>query len=506
MFDLLTLGFEQIMNFNILSSIFIGVLAGIIAGAIPGFTITMAVVLALPFTFGMLPAQGVATILGVSVGGLSGGLITAALLGIPGTPSAVATTFDAYPMVKNGYPGRALSIGIWSSFFGSIISMVALVTIAPQIAALAMKLGPWEYFSLIAFSITIIAGLTGESVEKGLLAGLFGLALANVGIDPMTGVPRYTFGTHFLQAGVPFLTVLIGMFAISRLFREIEGHKNDDASRLENKSNAINTKIKIDVMEGLKITLSQPINLIRSSLIGTFIGAVPGAGASISNILAYDQAKKGSKHPEKFGTGIADGIIASESGNNSTAGGGMITTISLGIPGSAVGAVVLSALMIHGVNPGPLLIKNNPEIVGSIFATIMIASFFMLIIQFVGARFFVQIVNIPKYMLVPVVITLCVIGTYVLNNRISDLYILLVMGIVGYIFVKFKYPLTPAILGVILGPMAETNLRRALITDPNAMLFFTRPISLFFIVLAVVSVVFSIRQNKKIASKIKSNS
>jgi len=259
------------------------------------------------------------------------------------------------------------------------------------------------------------------------------------------------------------------------------------------------------LVKGLKITLGQPINLLRSSLIGTFIGAVPGAGGSIANILAYDQAKKGSKHPEKFGTGIADGIIASESGNNSTAGGGMITTISLGIPGSAVGAVVLSALMIHGINPGPLLIQNNPEVVGSIFASIMVASVFMLFIQFLGARVFVRIVNIPKYILVPVVLTLCVIGTYVLNNRISDLYILLVMGLFGYILVKYKYPLTPAILGVILGPMAETNLRRALITDSNAALFFTRPISLFFIVMAVVSIIFSIRQNKKISRSNKAN-
>lgn len=499
MFDLLNIGFEQIMSLNILFSIFVGVLGGIIAGAIPGFTITMAVVLALPFTFGMLPTQGVATILGVSIGGLSGGLITAALLGIPGTPSAVATTFDAYPMVKNGYPGRALSIGIWASFFGSIISMIALVTIAPQIAELAMKIGPWEYFSLIAFSLTIIAGLTGDSVEKGLISGLFGLAIACIGIDPMTGIPRFTFGVLFLQAGIPFLTVLIGMFAISRLLSEIESksiNNNEIANKKTKKD--LSKKFDFDILESLKIVLKQPINLLRSSLIGTFIGAVPGAGASISNILAYDQAKKGSKYPEKFGTGISDGIVASESGNNSTAGGGMITTIALGIPGSAVGAVILSALMIHGVTPGPLLIKNNPEIVGSIFASFIVASVFMLIIQFIGAKFFIKIVDIPKFILVPVVLSLCVIGAYVLNNRISDLYILLVMGIIGYLLVKYKYPLTPVILGVILGPMAEINLRRALITDPNAMLFFTRPISLFFIILAVISLVFSIRQNIKL--------
>lgn len=498
MFDLLTLGFEQIMSVQTLLFMFIGTLAGIIAGAIPGFTITMAVVLTLPFTFGMIPTQGVAAILGVTVGGLSGGLISASLLGIPGTPSSVATTFDAYPMTKNGYPGKALSIGIWSSFFGSIISMVILVTLAPQIAQITMKIGPWEYFSLIAFSLTIIAGLTGDSIEKGLIAGLLGLALATVGIDPMTGVDRYTLGIQSLRAGIPFLTVLIGMFAISRLFGNIENYKFEIDKDIQDESDMISKKIDIDLIKGLKTVLGQPINLLRSSLIGTFIGAIPGAGGSISNILAYDQAKKASKYPEKFGTGISDGIIASESGNNSTAGGSLITSIALGIPGDATGAVLLSAMMIHGVNPGPLLTKNNPEIVGTIFASIIVASFFMLFIQFIGSRFFIKIVKIPQYILVPISLALCVIGTYVLNNRISDLYLLLAMGLLGYILVKFKYPLTPVILGVILGPMAETNLRRALVTDSNPLLFFTRPISLFFIVLAVVSIIFSIRQNMKV--------
>src|SRR6056297_443106 len=501
MFDLLTLGFDEIMSINILFSIFIGVLGGIIAGAIPGFTITMAVVLALPFTFGMLPTQGVATILGVSVGGLSGGLITAALLGIPGTPSAVATTFDAYPMVKNGYPGRALSIRIWSSFFGSIISMVALVTVAPQIAALAMKIGPWEYFSLIAFSITIIAGLTGESVEKGLLAGLLGLAIANVGIDPMTGVPRYTFGLYYLQAGVPFLTVLIGMFAISRLFSEIESHNIHSDADLKSKSEAINKKFDIDLVKGLKITLGQPLNLLRSSLIGTFIGAVPGAGGSIANILAYDQAKKGSKHPEQFGTGIPDGIIASESGNNSTAGGGLIPMIALGIPGSAVSAVMLAALQIHGINPGPMLIINNPEIVGTIFVGFFIATIFMLLIQFSGARLFLKITHIPKYILVPTVMALCVIGSYLLNNRYSDLYVLFVMGIIGYFLKKYNFSLAPVILGVILGPIAETNLRRSMMTSPDWTLFFTRPISLGFLILGLLSIMYSIWQSYSVKKK-----
>ncbi len=496
MIDMLILGFEQILNFNLLINMFLGVLAGIIAGAIPGFTITMAIILTLPFTFAMSPTVGIATMLGVFVGGLSGGLITAALLGIPGTPSAVATTFDAFPMVKNGQPGRALGIGIWASFFGSLLSMILLITLAPQVANLAMKIGPWEYFSLIVFALTIIASVTGDSVVKGLLAGLLGLLIATIGLDPMSGTARFTFGIGFLEAGVPFLTVLIGIFAVSRLLTELENKEE-----VKQGEKLVTGKIKFEIFTSLKEVLGQPINLIRSSLLGALIGAIPGAGASIANILAYDQAKKGSKHPDKFGTGIPDGIIASESGNNSTAGGGLIPMIALGIPGSAVSAVMLAALQIHGINPGPMLIINNPEIVGTIFVGFFIATIFMLLIQFSGARLFLKITHIPKYILVPTVMALCVIGSYLLNNRYSDLYILFVMGIIGYFLKKYNFSLAPVILGVILGPIAETNLRRSMMTSPDWTLFFTRPISLGFLILGLLSIMYSIWQSYSVKKK-----
>ncbi|SJZ70968.1 tripartite tricarboxylate transporter permease [Selenihalanaerobacter shriftii] len=494
MLEILVQGIQEVFHLSILIKMFIGVAAGITAGAIPGFTITMAIVLTLPFTFGMSPIQGVTTMVGVFIGGLSGGLITAGLLGIPGTPSAVATTFDAFPMVKKGEPGRALGIGIWSSFFGSLISMILLITIAPQVANLAMKIGPWEYFSLVVFGLTIIASVTGDSIVKGLIAGCFGLLIATVGVDPMSGVPRFIFGIENLGAGIPFLTVLIGVFAVSRLLTELEVNEEDEE---QTTGIGIDSNIKFAPLESAKEVLSQPVNLIRSSIIGAFIGAIPGAGASISNILAYDQAKKASKHPEKFGTGIADGVIASESGNNSTAGGGLIPMIALGIPGSAVSAVMLAALMVHGINPGPMLIKNNPDVVGSIFVSFFVATVFMLIIQFVGARLFLKITKIPKYLLVPTILSLCVIGAYVLNNRFSDLYILFVMGIIGYILKKYNFALAPVILGVILGPIAETNLRRALMTSPDWSLFFTRPISVGFLILGVLSIIYAIWQNNK---------
>lgn len=485
-------GSAALMDPIILLDMLVGVIVGVVAGAIPGFTITMAIVLALPFTFTMAPIQGIATMLGVFVGGLSGGLITATLLGIPGTPSSVATTFDAYPMAKKGQPGRALGIGIWASFFGSLISAIILIFAAPQLAGLAMQMGPWEYFSLIIFALTIIASISEGSLLKGVTAGLIGLAIATIGQDPITGVPRFTFGFSQLGAGLPFLTVLIGIFAISQLFSELEKPESIKAGQ-----ESITGKFKFNPLESLVDVLKQPVNLLRSSAVGALIGALPGAGSSISNMLAYDQAKKGSKHPEKFGTGIADGTIASESGNNATAGGSLIPMVAFGIPGDAVTAVMIAALMVHGINPGPMLISEQPTLVYAIFAGFVIASFMMLVVQFVGVRAFLKLTSIPKYVLIPVVLAFCVLGAFALHNRIFDVYGLLVLGLVGYILKKLNYPLAPIILGVILGPIAERNLRRALMTSTDWSLFFTRPISLLFLLIAAASLVYAFWQHKK---------
>ncbi|WP_209121905.1 tripartite tricarboxylate transporter permease [Alkalihalobacillus sp. BA299] len=497
MFDLLLLGISEIFQIRILLIILLGVIVGILAGLIPGFTVAMAIVLTLPLTFGMEPVAGVAAMIGVFVGGMSGGLISAALLGIPGTPSSIATTFDAYPMTKKGEPGKALSIGIWASFLSSIISLLLLVSIAPQIAKFALLFGPWEMFSLIIVSLTIIASVTGDSIIKGLIAGLFGLLIATVGADPISGLSRFSFDLRALRAGIPFLVVLIGMFAISRLLVSLERKElmKDSQDRQKDKLQHMNFVLR--PLKTLKIVLSKPGNLIGSSAIGSIIGAIPGAGGSIANIVAYDQAKKWSKNPEKFGTGCEEGVIASEAGNNSTVGGDLIPTVALGIPGSAVTAVLLSALMVHGITPGPLLIVNEPNVVGGIFFAFFVASFWMLITQFLGIRYFMKVTQIPTHVLVPVILFLCVVGTFVLNNRLTDLYILLAMGIVGYIFTKYDFSLAPAIIGVILGPIAEVNLRRAFMSDPDWTLFFTRPISLAFLILTVISILFTIWQTKK---------
>lgn len=482
-------GLGQILQFGIILTMIVGVIAGIVASAIPGLTITMAVVLTLPFTFGMPPMQGVATMLAVYVGGLAGGLISAALLGIPGTPSAVATTFDAFPMSRKGEPGRALALGIWASFLGTLISTVILIFAAPPLAMIAVKLGPWEYFSLIVFALTVIASLVGRSMLRGLIASLLGMFIATVGADPLIGIPRFTFDVPLLRAGIPFLTVLIGVFAVSQLLSELE-----DVRGVERGKALIPGEIDFAPFKVLREVLSRPVNLIRSSLVGAFIGAVPGAGGSIANLLAYDQAKRASRTPEEFGTGIADGVVASEAGNSSTAGGGLIPLIALGIPGSAVDAVLIAALMVHGISVGPRLILEHPELVYGIFISMILAATMMLLLALWGMRILLRITDVPKHILVPVVLAFSLVGVFALNNRLTDVYILFFAGLLGYILKKLDYPLAPLILGVILAPIAETNLRRALMTNDQWTLFFTRPISLLLLVLAVLSIFFTLRQ------------
>ncbi|EEB82978.1 trap-t family transporter, large (12 tms) inner membrane subunit [Roseobacter sp. GAI101] len=368
-------GAAQVFTLATLIYMLAGSIAGIVAAAIPGFTVTMAIVLTLPLTFTMDPLQGISVMLSVYVGGYTGGLISAALLGIPGTPSSVATTFDAFPMARKGEPGRALSLGVWASFFGTVISTIVLIFAAPPLALFAVRLGPWEYFSLIVFALTIVASLVGASVVRGILAGLIGLAISTVGPDPMMGRPRFDFGFEMLQTGLPFLVVLIGIFAISQLVSEVE-----DASNVRSGNTLVTGAIEFHTWAVMKEVLMRPVNLVRSSIIGVLIGALPGAGGSIANLVAYDRAKRASKHPETFGEGEPDGIVASEAGNSATAGGGLIPLIGLGIPGSAVDAILMASLMVHGISVGPRLIIDHADLVYGMFIAMVVASFMMLVV------------------------------------------------------------------------------------------------------------------------------
>jgi len=486
--DAFLLGASEVLSFSTLIMMFFGAIAGIVAAAIPGFTVTMAIVLTLPLTFALPPLQGVSVMLSVYVGGYTGGLISAALLGIPGTPSALATTFDAYPMARKGEPGRALSLGVWASFFGTLISTAVLIVAAPPLAVFAVKLGPWEYFSLIVFALTIVASLVGHSLQRGLISALVGLAIATIGTDPMMGRPRFDMGFDALRAGLPFLVVLIGIYAISQLASEVE-----DPKSIKTGEKLIKGEIKFNNLSVMREVLMRPVNLIRSSMIGVAIGALPGAGGSIANLIAYDQAKRASKTPEAFGTGTPEGVIASESGNSATAGGGLIPMISLGIPGSAVDAILLAALMVHGISIGPRLIMDNPDLVYGMFVAMAVSSLMMLLVCVVSMRAFLRVAEVPKWVIVPTVLVCCIVGTFALNNRVSDLSLLIAIGVFGYAMKALDYPLAPLVLAVILGPIAETNLRRALMTNNDWSLFVTRPVSLIFLVAALLSIAWAIR-------------
>ena len=464
----------------------IGVLAGIVAGAIPGFTITMAVVLVLPFTFGLSPIEGLSTMLGVMVGGLSGSLISAMLIGIPGTPAAVATTFDGLPMVRSGRPGLALGLGVWSSFFGGLIGAVLLMTIAPNLAQIGLEFGPWGYFSMIIFALTITASLSGKNLTKGLIAGTIGLLAASVGEDRISGVLRLNFGFDALESGFSYLPVLVGIFAFSQLMGDIRDPKRACEPLMDRKASAI----RVEHRRAIGIVLRNWINLIRSSCIGVFVGVLPAAGASISNILAYDQAKKASKTPERFGTGFEPGIVAPESANNATAGGSLAIMMALGIPGDAVTAVMLGALLIHDIVPSPTFIVEKPVLAYSVLVAFFLAHFVMIVLQSVGTRIFLQCVRLRLYILAAVVLGYCAIGMFALNNVVIDMWTMFWFGILGYLMQRLGFPLVPVILGVVLGNIAEVNLNRAVSTDPNLMLFLTRPWSLFFLILAVFSAVF----------------
>src|SRR5690606_24779197 len=356
--DHLIAAFAAVFEFHDLMLMTAGVIAGLIAGAIPGFTITMAIVRTLPFTFGMSALQGLSTMPGVYVGGLSGGLMAATLVGIPGTPSAVATTFDGFPMARNGRPGLALGIGVWASFFGGVLSAVLLALVAPPLARIGLEFGPWDFFSLVAFALTIAASLSDKDLLKGLIAAVFGILVASFGEDQINGVARFSFGIDALEQGFAFLPVLVGLFAFSQLMSDVR----DPATATESLAARGATAVKIEHLQSIKAVFVRWGTWLRSSLIGVFVGVLPAAGSSISNILAYDQAKKASPYPEKFGTGIPDGIVASEAANNATAGGALITMMALGIPGDAVTAVMLGALLIHDIAPSPTFISTQPQL------------------------------------------------------------------------------------------------------------------------------------------------
>src|SRR5688500_10554329 len=476
----------------------VGTLVGVVGGALPGVTITMTIIVVLPFTFGLDPLQGLAAMTGVYVGGSAGGLVTATLLGLPGTPSAIATTFDGHPMAQKGEPGRALWLGIWASFFGGLLGGVFLIGATGPLAAFALQFGPWEFFSLFVLALSMVAGLAEASLLKGLVSGCLGLIVTILGTDPVMGQDRLTLGIPFVKGGIDFLPVLIGVFAFSQIMGEIErrGATAQVAAAADRIVHLAASQSKV-----LWEILSRPFQLVWYAFIGVLIGALPAIGGSAASMMAYDQAKKLSRRPERFGTGVPEGIIASEASNNANVGGSLVTIMAFGIPGDAVTAVMLGALTIHGIQSGPLFISQNTTLAYGMFAAYILAHALVLAILLPGVRWMLRIVIVPKSILFPVVLVLCVVGAYALGNSMATVYVLLASGVFGYLMVKFGFPLAPFILGVILGDQIEINLVRSLMTDSNLWLFVTRPISALLLAMAVGSIVLSLWQHRRMQKK-----
>jgi putative tricarboxylic transport membrane protein len=491
-YGLLLNSLGEVLQLQYLLPLVIGTLAGLVGGVLPGVTITMTIIIVLPFTFGLDPLAGLAAMVGVYVGGESGGLVTSSLLGIPGKPSAVATTFDGFPMARRGEPGRAIWLGTWASFIGGLLGALFLVGATVPLAAFALQFGPWEFFSLFIFALSMVAGLTEASLLKGFLSGAIGLVITVIGTDPIMAVPRFTFGSDFLRGGFQFLPVLIGVFAFAQIMSDLERMSAGVAlSRVEAAS------LKVSHLAVIWEIVSRPVLLIWSTIIGLLIGVLPAIGGSAANVMAYDQAKKFSRRPEKFGTGIPEGIIASEASNNSNVAGSLVTIMAFGIPGDAVTAVMLGAMTIHGIQPGPLFMSQQPKVAYGLFAAYILAHPIMIVLQWLLARVYLRIVRVPKSVLIPVVLVLCVVGAYALNNTMDNVWALLLFGGVGYGMVKLGLPLAPLILGVILGDQIEVNLVRSLMTDADPWLFLTRPISGAMLVLSALSVLLAVWQHHR---------
>ncbi|MFQ3789147.1 tripartite tricarboxylate transporter permease [Halomonas sp. A29] len=468
-------------NGYIFLAIAAGTVLGLIFGSLPGLTATMGIALLLPLTFGMEPVTGMGMLLGVYCGAISGGSIPAALLNIPGTPSSVATTLDAFPMARNGEPGRALGLCIVASMIGGMISVLIFAFMSPLIAETALRFSAIEYATLGLFGLTIIASVSDKSLIKGIVAGLIGVLISLIGIDSLTGVVRLTAGIPALIGGVDFMAALIGLFALSQIITDTTTSRSDQASEGRVRVNNAYPRFR-ETFRRWKIWSS-------SSLIGSLVGAIPGAGGSIASFLAYDQAKRISRTPEKFGKGHDEGIISCESANNGMTGGALIPMMTLGIPGDASAAILMGGLLIHGLQPGPMLFDEQANIAYGIIIAFLVANVFMFSFQSVGIKLFVRVLQIPRTYLLPFIMVMCILGAYGITGSLTSAWILLFFGIFGYFLNRHGFSAAPVVLGMILGYMVESNFRRGMtMHDGDWSVFFTRPISLTFVLLSVLAI------------------
>jgi len=486
---------QLFFTFTNLLAVSAGLFIGIIIGAIPGLNVPMAVALLLPVTFYMDPVAGLSLLIGVYKGGTYGGSISAILINTPGAPAAAATVLDGYPLAQQGKAGKALRASIYGSVIGEFISDLILITVAAQIAYVALKFGPNEKFSLVFFALSTIAVISGENILKGLAAGLLGLFLKTMGLDPITSSSRFTLGIFELIGGIPFLPLLIGLFAVSEFLVQIEkkivvGQRNQIVPLSKNyEDNYVTWR---EFRENIK-------NILRSTFIGLGIGALPGSGSAIAAFVSYGVAKNASKNPEKFGRGALEGVFAAETGNNAVCGGALIPLLTLGIPGDAITAIMMGVLLVHGLIPGPDLFVKSGDIVYAVFIGLIVGNILHLFIASLGLRLFIKLLSVSRAFLFSAVIVICLAGAYTGDSNVFDVHLMMVFGVLGYIMKKFEFPVAPLIMGYILEPLLETSLVQAFIVNNDSLLpVLTRPISLFFVLLTVFFIIRSFLPKKRL--------
>jgi putative tricarboxylic transport membrane protein len=483
--DYLFHGFGTALTWYNLIFAFVGVLIGTAVGVLPGIGPMSGVALLIPVTAsvtGGLPPEQAATsaiilLAGVYYGAMYGGSTTSILLNTPGESSSVVTTLDGYQMAKKGRAGSALSIAAIGSFFAGIVTLIALISLAKPLSNIALKFGPAEYFSLMLLGLGAVSGLAGKSVTKALIMTVCGLLLGTIGIDSVSGIARFTFNVPWLYQGLEFLTIAVGLFALGEVFKTIL-EKEEDSGEISRINNLLPSKEEFKESVG-------PI--ARGSILGFFVGILPGAGATLASFFAYILEKKISKNPSKFGTGAIAGVASPESANNAASGGAMIPLLTMGIPGSGTTAILMGALMMYNVQPGPLLFEDHPQVAWGLIASMFIGNIMLLILNLPLVKVFAKIIETPKQFLIPMIIAISIFGVYAVQVSMYDLLLLLACGVLGYFLSKNDYPIAPLVLGLVLGPMVENNLRRALtISNGDYSIFVNRPISLVFLIITLL--------------------
>jgi putative tricarboxylic transport membrane protein len=458
----------------------IGVLLGIILGALPGVSSTMSLAVLLPVSFSMSPMHGMMFLMGIFSASVYGGSISAILVNIPGTPGAIVTQMDGYPMAQKGRAGEALTYALLASTFGGILGWLLLVVLAPLVAQMALHFQSPEYAAVTFFGLTMLAYATPGSTFKALIGGVIGLILSTVGLDEVTGASRFDFGIADMQGGIGIIPVAVGIFGLAEVLRNIEG----STSNFE----VIKT-IKRLIPPWREIRPLWPM-AVRGSVIGALVGAIPAAGSAIGVTVAYAQEKRMSDDPDRYGTGIPEGIVSPESANNACVGGALVPMMTLGIPGDSMTAVMVGALLIHGLRPGPQLFVERLDFVAIVYVALLLAILLTLLFGLVGIRAFARILNAPKNVLMTAVAMLCVVGSYAVRNSVFDVLVMIASGAIGYLMHRVKMPVAPVVFGLILGPLLEENIRRSLIVNGDWWVFVTRPISLVLLLISIFALIY----------------